>query len=156
MAEQEVNRGEVMTRRFALDEEINIISGRHQAELKPLIEEKNLCEQFIKQTMLAAGEQQFKTDEGHMTFFVTKDSVKVTDMGEVIHYMLASAPPPDTIPLEEWDHIIEHIQSHGLWGLLNNAVSKTAAKEIIETTKAAPPGIEYSSYKDLNWRRGKA
>ena len=130
----ELNRGEVMSRRFALDEQIAIIQGRHKAELEPLIEEKNMCEQYIKQTMLDAGEQQFKTAEGHMTFFTTKDSVKVGD----------------------WDGAtLPFIIQNNAYHLLNQAVNKTAVKEYIEAHQTPPPGVEYVSFKDLSWRRGK-
>ena len=154
MAEQEVSIDAVMSRRFELVEQAAIIAGRHKAELEPLNEELRLCELFVKDEMNKGGLQQVKTDAG-MAYFTTKDSVKVLDMGEVIHYMLAAAPPPVDITPPVWLRILNHIQEHGLWGLLNNAVNKTAAKEIIEATKASPPGIEYRSFKDLSWRRGK-
>ena len=40
-----------MSQRFELVEKIAIIQGRHKAELEPLLEVVNLCEQFIKDEM---------------------------------------------------------------------------------------------------------
>lgn len=129
---QDISIDDVMTRRFALVEEIAIIQGRHKSELEPLNDELNMCEQFIKAEMLKQNMQQVKTGAG-MAFFTTKDSVTVDD----------------------FDAFIEHIRSSGDWQLLNKAANKTATKEFLETNKAPPPGVKYDSYRDLSWRRGK-
>lgn len=147
----------VMARRFELGDEIAIIAGRHKAELAPLNEELELCEQFIKAHMLETGAQQFKTAAGHMAFFTTKDSVKVDDMPAVIGHIVDAAreQPLEGVEPTVMQRVLDHVKSYGLWTLLNNAVNKTAAKELIEANKA-PPGVSYSAYKDLSWRRGKA
>lgn len=150
------SRDEVMARRFYLDAEITAIAQRHKTELAPLAEELTMCEQFIKKTMIDGNEQQVKMADGSMCFFVSKDSVAVKDMDAVVGYILAAAPPPSDFPTTQWQAILQHIQATGLWTMLNKAVNKTNVKEIIETTKVTPPGLEYSSFRDLNWRRGKA
>jgi len=156
---------DVMTRRFELDEQIAIIQGQQKLALEPLAEELKLCETYIKNELNTSGAQSWKSQTtGHMTFFTTKDSVKVENMDDVIGYMLAAAPIPDFfydaitdgVPHgESWTNIINHIRTHGLWSLLNNAVNKSTAKEIIERDNAPPPGTSYSSYRDLSWKRGK-
>ncbi len=152
---QELTLDSVMARRFELIEQQAVIAGRHKAEMEPINEELNLCEQFIKAEMLAGNMQQFKSSStGHMAFFVTKDSVKVTDMGGVIHTILAAAPPPGNVAPEQWSLMLNHIQEHGLWGLLTNAVRKEAVRELVEA-KAPPAGVDLVSFRDLNWRRGK-
>lgn len=153
---EELNLDTVLSRRFELVEQMDIISGRHKGELAPLAEELKLCESFIRGQMIEGGMQQFKSSStGHQTFFTTKDSVTVKDMPSVIGFMLAAAPPPEVVPDPTvWQSILNHIQAHGMWGLLNNAVNKTAAKELIEK-QTPPPGVEYSSFRDLAWRRGK-
>ena len=157
----DLNLDTVMARRFDLVEQVKIIARRHKAELAPMNEEINLCGTFIKDLMNKSGLQQAKTDAG-MAFFTTKDSVTVKDMDQVIPFILAAAPCPlpnviEGLALNEvwWPRILAYIATHGMWGLLNKAVNKTAAKELIEAN-TPPPGIEYSSYKDLAWRRGKA
>ena len=132
MAEQEVSIDAVMARRFELVEQMAIIQGKHKAELEPLNEEITLCERFIKDTMNESGLQQVKTAAG-MAFFITKDSVKVGD----------------------WDAALAYIAENKAWYLLNQALNKTAVKEFIEKEKSPPPGAEYSSYRDLSWRKGK-
>ena len=125
---------EVMSRRFQLVEDIAIIQGRQKLELEPLNEEVRLCETFIKDEMNKGNMQQWKSSStGHMAFFQTKDSVKVDD----------------------WDEVLAYIREHEAYYLLNHAVGKQAVKEFIEANKSAPPGVEYTSFKDLAWRRGK-
>ena len=129
----ELTRDVVMKRRFELEEQIAMIAGRHKAELEPLLEEQKLCELFIKDSMNTAGEQQIKMADGSMAYFISKDSVKV----------------------EDFDATIAFIQEHGSWHLLNHAVNKTAVKEYIDQHNMPPPGVVYSSYRDLAWRKGK-
>ena len=131
---EELTVDAAMSQRFELVEQIAIIQGRHKNELAPLLEVVNLCETFIKAEMLAGNMQSFKSaGTGHQAYFTTKDSVTVGD----------------------WDQTIAFIKANDAYYLLNHAVSKTATKEYIDANKAPPPGVEYSSFKDLAWRRGK-
>lgn len=130
----EVNLDDVMTRRFELDEDISVRQGKHKAELAPLMDEMKLCEAFIKAELLKSGAQQWKSaSTGHQTFWTTKDSVTMRD----------------------WDNFIAFVEANKAWHLLNHAANKTAVKEMIEA-QTPPPGIEYTSFRDLAWHRGKA
>ncbi|MDD3885190.1 MAG: hypothetical protein PHW66_09725 [Gallionella sp.] len=160
---EEVNLDEVMSRRFELDEQITARQLAHKAELLPLVEEMQLCESFVKAELLKMGAQNWTSSRtGHHTHFMTKDSVTVEDMDAVIHRILVESPLP---PKDEdstyfmsddgWTRILRHIQATGLWALLNKAVNKTVAKELIEAGDQ-PPGIKFVAFKDLAWRRGKA
>lgn len=160
---EDLNLDEVMTRRFELDEQITATQMQQKAAIAPLVEEMQMCEQYIKTELLKSGAQQWKSSStGHMTYWMSKDSVTVKDMDAVIHFMLAAAPPIPDLEMatkgktdaEVWALVIDHIQNEGMWSLLNKAVNKTAAKELIEAQQQ-PPGIEYTSFKDLAWRRGK-
>lgn len=133
MTEDALSLEEVMSRRFELAEEIAIIQGKHKAELEPHHEEMALCETFIKDTMNTGNLQNVKTTSGHMAYFSTKDSCAVRD----------------------FDAVVAHILEHNAFNLLNKAVNKTAVKEYIDENKVPPPGVEYSTYRDLNWKRGK-
>ena len=157
MSEQAApTREEVMNRRFDLDAEIEELNRQHKVKVTPLAEELTLCEQFIKAEMTKGNEQQYKLSSGHQCFFVTKTSVTVKDMDAVIDYMLRAAPPPAEVPdPTAWDRVIKHIEATGLWALLNKAVNKTAAVEVIESNKGVMPGVALSQFKDLNWLRGK-
>lgn len=150
----EVSIDDVMTRRFELADELDRRAALYKAELAPLNEELGLCETFIKAELLRTGAQQWKSSStGHQTFWTTKDSVTVEDMDQVIHRILVEAPPMGDPTL--WQQVLDHIQATGLWGLLNKTVNKTAVKEMIEAN-AQPPGIKYTTFRDLAWRRGKA
>lgn len=159
---EEVNLDEVMSRRFDLDDQITAIQNQNKAALAPLVEEMQLCESFIKAELLKTGAQQWKSSStGHMTYWTAKDSVTVEDMDQVIHHILAAAPLPPKdeassyfMSSDGWAKVLNHIQATGLWILLNKAVNKTAVKEMIEAA-APPPGVKYTAFKDLAWRRGK-
>lgn len=159
MTEADLNLDVVMSRRFDLVAQQEMLAARHKAELAPLAEEIALCETFIKDAMNQSGAQSFKSaSTGDMAFFTTKDSVTVQDMPAIIRFMVAAAPPLEQngkiVPSEQWQAVVDHICQHGMWGLLNKAVNKSAAKELIEA-QTPPPGIKYDAYKDLAWRRGK-
>ncbi len=132
---EELTIDAVMSQRFELAEQIAIIQGRQKNELAPLMETLNLAEQYIKEQMLAGNMQSFKSaGTGHQAYFTTKDSVKVGD----------------------WDQTLAYIKENQAYHLLNQAVNKTSVKEFIEANKTPPPGVEYSSFRDLAWRRGKS
>lgn len=160
---EEVNLDEVMSRRFELDEQITAIQNANKAALAPLVEEMELCESFVKAELLKTGAQNWTSARtGHHTHFMTKDSVTVEDMDQVIHHILAASPLPPKdeasryfMSSDGWDFILRHIQNTGLWMLLNKAVNKTAYKELLEAQQQAP-GVKYTTFKDLAWRRGKA
>lgn len=150
-----VTLDEVMARRFELDETIAIIQGRHKAELEPHQDELNLCESFVKDEMNKLGTDQYKQQvTGHMAYFTTKDKATVQDWNGVLG-VIVSAPPFDGFTPEEWELIMQHVRTHGEWGLLNQAVNKTNVKEFIKVHGAPPPGVKYDTFRDLNWRRGK-
>lgn len=131
---EELTVDAAMSQRFELVEQIAIIQGRHKNELASLLEVLNMAEQYIKDEMLKGNMQQLKTSAGHMAYFTTKDSVKVGD----------------------WDQALAYIKENQAYYLLTQAVNKTSVKEFIEANKAPPPGVEYSSFRDLAWRRGKS
>lgn len=159
---EEVNLDEVMSRRFELDEQITARQLAHKAELAPLVEEMQLCESFVKSELLKTGAQNWTSARtGHQTYFTTKDSVTVEDMDAVIDCILAAAPLPPKDPDsayfmsdDGWTRILRHIHANGLWILLNKAVNKTAAREVIEAGTPVP-GVKFTSFRDLCWKRGK-
>jgi len=129
---EELTRDTVMARRFDLVEQIAIIAARHKAELAPLNEELGLCETFIRDTMNKGNEQSISIKGVGMAYFTTKSKCAVRD----------------------FDATLAEIQKHGLWSLLTKAVSKETVKEYIGIHNQPPPGVEYSEYRDLSWKRG--
>lgn len=155
---EDLNINEVMAQRFAIEEQIAIMSGKHKGELAPLVEVRDMCEAYIKDVMLKQGLQNLKTDAG-MALFVSKDSAGVDNFDLFTAGLVADVPPLDSpdfnfLP-EEWQHIVSHFAAHASWHFLNKVANKTAVKEYIEEHKKPPPGIKYDSYKDLSWRKGK-
>lgn len=156
---EELTVSAAIDRRFELDEQIGIIQGQQKAVLAPLAEEMSLCEQFVKAEMLTANTQQTKTAAGHQCFFTTKDSATVEDFDAVLKSIVAASPPMQqdgkTVAPEQWQAVLDHIVATANWGLLNRAINKTVYKEMLEA-QTPPPGVKYTSFKDLSWRRGKA
>ena len=131
----EISIDEVMTRRFELDALIEDAERQHKLAIAPLTEELKLCETYVRSEMLRAGTQQWKSSTtGHETHFTTKSRSSVKD----------------------FDATLAEIREKGLWHLLTKAVSKEATKEYIEEYGKPPPGVEYTEFKDLAWRRGRA
>ena len=152
----DLNIEEVMTQRFALEEQIAIMQGKHKAELAPLVETRDMCEAYIKDVMLKQGLQNLKTDAG-MALFISKDSAGVDDFGLFTAGLVSSVQPFEGFEEDPagWDAIVHHFATHAAWHFLNKVANKTSVKEYIEEHKQPPPGIKYESYKDLSWRRGK-
>lgn len=151
----ELDRSDVIARRFELDEQISLIQGRHKLELAPLVEELSMCERFVADSMNKATEQSVRVEGVGLVFFTTQDSVTTTDMDGVIDTILNAAPPMPGAAMNCWPEVLNHIHAHGLWALLNKAVNKTVAKEMI-TAGTPPAGVKYEARKVLAWRRGKA
>lgn len=121
----------VMTRRFQLADEIDEVSRRHKLELKPLVDELELCEQFVKAEMNTGNMQQLKIRDVGMAYFTTKSKCVV----------------------EDFEAVLAEIKEKGLWHMLTKAVSKEAVKDYIEAYKESPPGVRFEQFKDLSWRR---
>lgn len=127
----EVGLDEVMARRFDLVEQLAIISGKHEAELKPLKDELSMCEAFVADHMNRTKTDQVKVN-GNLAFFKTGDSVSMSDFDAFIGYVLANSA------------------TH----LLNQAANKTAVKEFIEANSTPPPGVEYRTFRKVHFRKG--
>ena len=153
---QELTRDVVMARRFALVEEIAVIAARHKEELAGLNEELGMCESFIRDTMNHGSEQSVNIKGVGMAYFTTKSKCQVRDFDSVVHTVLAAAPRPEGLVDSDsvWKQITDHFYQHGLWSMLTKAVAKETVKEYIGIHKAPPPGVEYSEFRDLSWKRG--
>lgn len=129
----DISLDEVMTRRFELAEQVDLMEARHKAELAPLKDEIALCESFVQAHMLEHKTDQVKVN-GNLAFFQSYDGVTMGD----------------------FDAFIACVRENDAWHLLNKAANKTAVKEWIEEYKAPPPGVNYTSGRKVHFRRGKA
>ena len=130
----EVSIDDVMTRRFELAEQLDLLAAELKTKSTPLQEEMTLCENYIRSELIKAGAQNWKSaTTGHATHFMTKSKCQVSD----------------------FEATLAEIRAHELWHLLTKAVSKEAVKDYIEANKKPPPGVTYTEFKDLAWSRGK-
>ncbi len=154
----EITLDQVIARRFELVDAIAIKAAAHKVELDPLTDELKLCEMFVKDAMNKANTQSQKITGVGMAYFTTKSSCKVTDFDSVIRTALSAASEraPADIPRPLYQRVVDHLYAHGLWSLFTKAVAKDTVKEFIGIHKAPPTGVEYSEFRDLNWKRESA
>lgn len=124
----------VMARRFELVDQQAVLSAKHKAELAPINEELEMCELFIKNHMNETNTQSLNITGAGMAYFTTKSKCSVGD----------------------FDATLAAIREQNLWHLLTKAVSKEAVKDYIKEHGVPPAGVDYSEYRDLSWKRGKA
>lgn len=112
--------------------QIELKTKELEEALKPLKELQEKREQYLNQQMHHLGVQNLKTPHG-TAYFSTKESVTCGD----------------------WDTFLGYVQSSGQWNLLNHAVNKTAALEIMGEKRENPPpaGVNYVAIKEVRIRK---
>lgn len=106
------------------------ISKRHTEELKPVRALMDQIETAFLTRMQADGTTSFKSDKG-TAYQTTHTSVTVADRNAFFDWAL------------ENDHD----------GMIDVRANKTAVKEYLEATKAAPPGLTIRSIVAVNVRK---
>lgn len=101
-------------------------------KLKPLKALQDTRERYLHQRLTEMGAQNTKTAFGTV-YQTRKESVTVSD----------------------WAILLDHIKKENRYDLLNRAVNKTVALEIMgdERQNQPPPGVSYSSVATVNIRK---
>lgn len=100
------------------------------AEIKAKMEK---IEAYVKVRAETEGVTSFKTPHG-TAFLSTTDYAQVAD----------------------WDSFIEFVRTEDAYEMLEKRVSKTAVREYIEQTKNVPPGVNYGTRLEVNFRKPSA
>jgi len=148
----ELSPGALLELHFKLTAQQDVLSAKNKTTMEPVNAELEAVTTALKKYMLENQMDQVKTAGVGMTFFTAKDSVTVKDMNSVIGFVLQSAPPPQGMPDDQWAAILEHVKSHGMWGLLKKDVTKTAVKDLLKDGTPVP-GVELRQYNDLSFRK---
>ena len=74
------------------------------------------------------------------------DSMR-TDSGTVYKSVQASCTVAD------WEAALEFVKEKEMWNLINHSVNKTAVAEYLEKNSSLPPGVNYTQFTVVNFRR---
>ena len=87
-------------------------------------------EAYIKQLADDQGVTSFKTKSG-TAFVTTVDFASVSD----------------------WDAVLDYIKAHEAYDLLEKRVAKKAVREVIDSLGQVPPGVNYGTKIEVNFRK---
>jgi hypothetical protein len=107
------------------------IAQKHAEELKPINEALDQLKEVMKAGLDKLNIDSAKTSCGTASF-TTKASASIADKDAF------------------WAHVV----TQGAWELLDYKANVTAVKDYIENNNGnQPPGVNYSSFRDINVRR---
>lgn len=124
-----VNVDQVIAAYMKLRNEKAVIEAETKDRLKDIKAKMEKFEAWIKTQADAQGVTSFKTKHG-TAFLTTTDYANVAD----------------------WDSVLDFIRTNEAYDMLEKRVSKTAVREYIKESKAVPPGINYGTKLDVNFR----
>lgn len=128
-----VNVDDVIATYMKLRDQKAAIEGEVKDKVSTIKAKMEKLEAWIKEKADAEGVTSFKTKHG-TAFLTTTDYANVAD----------------------WDAVLNFIQEHSAYDMLEKRVSKTAVRGYIEQEKAVPPGINYGTKLEVNVRKPAA
>lgn len=128
-----VNVDDVIATYMKLRDQKAAIEGEVKDKVSTIKTKMEKLEAWIKEKADAEGVTSFKTKHG-TAFLTTTDYANVAD----------------------WDAVLNFIQEHSAYDMLEKRVSKTAVRGYIEQEKAVPPGINYGTKLEVNVRKPAA
>lgn len=113
--------------------EIDAIKKDAEARVADLNKFQDARLEWLNQQMHAQGLQNMAVDGVGTCYYQTKESVTMGD----------------------WDAFFQYVQETSNWELLQHAVNKTAALEIMGTQRQnpPPPGVNYVTKREVHVRR---
>lgn len=126
----QVDIDSIIKKYVELRDAIDAINAETKKKVAVLEEAQETISSVLMKLAKEQGVTSFKTESG-TAFIATKDHAGVAD----------------------WNRVIEYIQQHGAWNLLNKAVNKTAVKEYITKNETPPPGVNYTVMQEIQVRR---
>jgi len=113
-------------------DEIEAIEAEAKAKVAPLKERQKKQQAYIQRHMEEQGIKTIRTDSG-TAYINVAESVRVGD----------------------WDALLEYIRTTEEYELLNKAVNKTAALEMMgeKRQNQPPPGVKYTAIREVRVRR---
>lgn len=124
-----VNVGQVVAAYLKLRNHKAAIEAETKDKVKEIKAKMEKLEAWIKTEADAQGVKSFKTDHG-TAFLTTVDYANVAD----------------------WDAMLDFIRENDAYDMLEKRVSKTAVRGYMEANKAVPPGVNYGTKLEVNFR----
>jgi hypothetical protein len=107
-----------------------VIEERHELELKPINEAMEGLKGIMATAMDALKVDSVKTPSGTVSFS-TKVTATIADMNAF------------------WNHCVVNAD----FAMIDKKANKTAIKDYVDKHGAAPPGVNYSTFRDIGVRR---
>lgn len=124
-----VNVDQVIAAYMKLRNDKAAIEAETKDRLKDIKAKMEKFEAWIKTQADAQGVTSFKTKHG-TAFLTTVDYANVAD----------------------WDSVLDFIRTNEAYDMLEKRISKTAVREYIKESKAVPPGVNYGTKLEVNFR----
>lgn len=102
----------------------------YEESIKPLKVQMEKLEKKMLGELNKAGVDSMKTSEGTV-YKSTGSSCTVAD----------------------WDTVFDFMKEKDMWQMLNHSVNKTAVTEYLEANGELPPGVNYTTFTTVNFRR---
>lgn len=125
-----INVDQVVAAYLKLRDHKSAIENEAKEKVKEIKLKMEKFEAWIKAQADEQGVTSFKTKHG-TAFLTTTDYANVGD----------------------WDAILEFIRDNEAYDMLEKRVSKTAVRGYIEMNKAVPPGVNYGTKLEVNFRK---
>lgn len=130
--EQVITTEMVIGKFIELRDEVEAITNRAAAECAEKKGQMHSLQAWLKNKFNETGETSVKTPAG-TAYVENVTSCKVAD----------------------WNTVINFVKETENWGLLKRDVSKTAVDEYTQEHGVLPPGVNWTTIKDVKIRRGK-
>jgi len=125
----DVNVGQVVAAYLKLRNQKAAIEAETKDRVKELKAKMEKLEAWIKTQADEQGVKSFKTEYG-TAFLTTVDYANVAD----------------------WDAMLDFIRENEAYDMLEKRVSKTAVRGYMDANKAVPPGVNYGTKLEVNFR----
>lgn len=125
----DINVGQVVATYLKLRGQKIAIELETKEKVKGIKEKMDKLEAWIKTQADEQGVKSFKTDHG-TAFLTTTDYANVAD----------------------WDSVLEFIRENEAYDMLEKRISKTAVRGYIDQNKSVPPGVNYGTKLEVNFR----
>ena len=106
------------------------MNREHAEAIRPLKEQMDKLEKKMLTQLNNAGVDSMKT--GHGTVYKSTGS---------------------SCTVADWDSVFAFMRDKEMWQLLNHSVNKTAVTEYLEANGELPPGVNYTTFTTVNFRR---
>lgn len=123
----------IITKYLELRDGVEAINAKAKADAAALKEAMSGIEAYMMKMAIETGQTNFGVKGVGTAFITTETHCSVAD----------------------WNAVLEFAKENDSWDMLTKGVSKTVVAQYLEKNEKLPPGINWSSQKVIQIRRGK-